>query len=143
ITLAAGASASFTVVAHVDSTVPEGTVLSNTATISSSTTDPVPGNNSSTASTLVHAMTHETTTILTSSANPSVLGQPVTLTATVSSAVNVALMPSGSVDFVDTTIITDLGAVTLSGGVASLTTSSLAVGSHVIEARYSGDPSFS
>jgi uncharacterized repeat protein (TIGR01451 family) len=56
-TLAAGASASFTVTAHVSPSMLKGTVLSNTATISSSTTDPDPTNNSSTASTLVHALT--------------------------------------------------------------------------------------
>jgi hypothetical protein len=66
----------------------------------------------------------------------------VTLTATVSSAVSGDPTPTGSVDFVDTTTNTHLDTVTLSGGVASLTTSSLGVGSHVIEARYSGDPTF-
>ena len=54
-TLAAGASASFTVVVHLSASLPEGTVLSNAATVSSTTDDPAPGNNSSTAATLVHA----------------------------------------------------------------------------------------
>src|SRR5689334_23714185 len=54
-TLAAGASASFVLVAHVSPSVLEGTVFSNTATLGSATTDPDPANNSSTAGTLVHA----------------------------------------------------------------------------------------
>jgi uncharacterized repeat protein (TIGR01451 family) len=141
-TLAAGASASFTVVAHVSPSVLEGTVLSNTATISSSTTDPDTTNNSSTADTLVHAATDTTTTIVTSSANPSVLAQPVTLTATVSSAVSSAATPTGDVDFFDTTTNTDLGTITLSEGVAELTTSSLSIGLHAIQASYSGDSIF-
>src|SRR5262249_26990643 len=55
VTLAAGDSAGFTVVAHVSASVLEGTMLSNTAKVTSSTTDPVPANNSSMASTTVHA----------------------------------------------------------------------------------------
>jgi len=46
--------ATFTVVARLSASVLEGTVLSNTARLSSATTDPDPLNNSSTASTLVH-----------------------------------------------------------------------------------------
>jgi uncharacterized repeat protein (TIGR01451 family) len=138
-TLAAGASASFTVVAHVSPSVLEGTVLSNTATINSSTTDPDPNNNSSIATTLVHAAINTTTTFVTSSANPSVLAQPVTLTATVSSVNSSAPLPTGSVDFLDTTTNIDLGIISLSDGVAELTISSLSVGDHVIQASYSGD----
>src|SRR5262249_31925386 len=44
-----------------------------------------------------------------------------------------------SVDFVDTTTGTDLGSVGLVNGSDSLTVSTLAVGSHVITATYSGD----
>jgi titin len=51
-------------------------------------------------------LTAPTSTLLTSSANPSVFGQPVTFTATVSSSFGT---PTGSVDFVDTTTNTDLG----------------------------------
>jgi hypothetical protein len=81
-------------------------------------------------------------TALASSVNPSLLNQGVTLTATVSPAVAGAQTPTGSVDFFDTTTNTDLGTVTLSGGVATVTTSSLAVGNHVIQASYSGDTMF-
>src|SRR5262249_22531150 len=55
-TLAAGASASFTVMAHVSPSVLEGAALKNTATVSSSTTDPTSGNNSSTVNTTAHAV---------------------------------------------------------------------------------------
>jgi uncharacterized repeat protein (TIGR01451 family) len=52
-TLAAGASASFTLVVNVNANTPNGTTISNTATMSSGTTDKVPGNNSATATTTV------------------------------------------------------------------------------------------
>jgi uncharacterized repeat protein (TIGR01451 family) len=52
-TFAAGASASFTLVVKVDANTPDRTTISNTANISSSTTDPCPGNNSATATTTV------------------------------------------------------------------------------------------
>src|SRR5262249_15985717 len=50
--------------------------------------------------------------------------------------------PTGSVDFFDTTINTDLGSVNLSGGGASLSTTSLPMGGQTIMATYSGDPNF-
>ncbi|MEO5714168.1 MAG: hypothetical protein ABIT37_11830 [Luteolibacter sp.] len=46
-----GVSVTFTVVAKVDLTVINGSILSATATVSSATSDPVPGNNSATATT--------------------------------------------------------------------------------------------
>ena len=52
-TLAPGGSAAFTLVANVSLSVANGTVLSNTATVSSSTGDPNPGNESATATTTV------------------------------------------------------------------------------------------
>jgi hypothetical protein len=78
---------------------------------------------------------------LTSSASPSVFGQPVSFTANLSAFAGSGT-PTGSVDFVDTTTNTDLGSVTLSGGTATLTTSALAVGTHVIQAVYGGDGTF-
>lgn len=78
-----------------------------------------------------------TTTTIASSANPSVFGQPVTFTVTVSSP---AGTPTGSV-----TVTADgipLGSPTLSGGQAFVTTSTLAVGSHTIVASYPGDGTF-
>jgi hypothetical protein len=77
---------------------------------------------------------YPTTTSLTSSPNPSTYGQPVTFTATVTSA---GPRPMGKVWFKDET--TGIGTVTLSGNVATLTKSNLAVGTHPITAQYLGD----
>jgi len=78
---------------------------------------------------------------LTSSVNPSTLNQTVTLTVTVRPDGS-STIPSGSVDFFDTTTNTDLGSASLSGGNASLSTSALAAGNNVIQASYSGDSTF-
>lgn len=80
-----------------------------------------------------------TTTTVTSSLNPSLLGQSVTFTATVSSAGGT---PTGTVQFKDGS--TNLGtAVTLNGsGQATVTTSSLTAGTHTITAIYSGSTFF-
>ena len=82
-----------------------------------------------------------TSTVLTSSANPSLYAQPVTFTATVSASKGLPT-PTGSVSFSDGS--TSLGSSTLSsGGVATLTVSTLALGSHTITAAYSGNSDFS
>jgi hypothetical protein len=67
-----------------------------------------------------------------SSANPLTWGKPVTFTATVTPKA-----ATGSITFFDGT--STLGTGTLSGGVATYTTTSLNVGSHSITAVYSGD----
>ncbi len=76
------------------------------------------------------------TTTLTSSGNPSVFGIPVTFTVQVAST---AGTPTGNVtitvDGVD-------HVVALSGGAATYSTSSLAVGSHPVSAVYGGDSNF-
>jgi hypothetical protein len=96
--------------------------------------------NTGDTSQLSNYLTAPTSTLLTSSAEPSLLNQPVTLTATVSSAFGT---PAGGVHFVDTTTGTDLGTVALSsGGTASVTVANLAVGSHVIVATYAGQGLF-
>lgn len=74
---------------------------------------------------------------LTASANPIFTSNPVTFTATLSSTYGT---PTGTVNFLDGT--TQLGSGTLSGGVATYTTSSLAAGSHSITAVYGGDTNF-
>jgi hypothetical protein len=80
------------------------------------------------------------TTALTSSQNPSVVGQAVTFTATISGASGT---PTGSVTFTDTTTSQVLGTVGLTpGGQAAFTTSALTAGSHVIQATYGGDGNF-
>jgi hypothetical protein len=80
-----------------------------------------------------------TTTTVTSSLNPSNLGQAVTFTATVMPMSGTGT-PTGTVMFFDGT--TSLGTSGLSGGQATLTVSSLAPGVHSITARYSGDATF-
>ncbi len=77
-------------------------------------------------------------TAVTSSKNPSVVGDTVTFTATVPGNCNV---PTGTVTFYDG--VTVLGTATLNGnGVATLSTTSLAVGSHNVTVAYSGDANF-
>lgn len=79
---------------------------------------------------------YPTTTTLSSSLNPSLHGQAVTFTATVTSSGGPA--PTGKVIFKNGTV--SLGApVLLSGGVASLTKSNLPVGTDSITADYLGD----
>jgi Bacterial Ig-like domain (group 3)/IPT/TIG domain len=73
-----------------------------------------------------------TTTTLSSSQNPSSFGQPVTFAVKVT-----GLSPTGSVSLFDGGV--QIGTGTLAAGIASFTISSLAVGSHSLTARYSGD----
>jgi hypothetical protein len=74
---------------------------------------------------------------ITSSANPVLLQNAITLSVTIASG---AGTPTGTVTFLDGS--TPLGTGTLSGGVVTLTTSSLAVGAHSVTAAYSGDANF-
>lgn len=75
-----------------------------------------------------------TTSTITSSANPSVIGQPVTYNVTIISSQGI---PTGTVAFLDGT--TTLSTETLNGaGIASFTTSGLTIGTHPIRAVYSG-----
>jgi hypothetical protein len=77
------------------------------------------------------------TTLKTSVSSP-VFGQPVKLTATVAGTPTT----TGSVTFYDGTMMLGTGAVALTGGVATLTTSSLAVGTHALTASYGGDVNY-
>jgi hypothetical protein len=77
---------------------------------------------------------------LASSADPSLVGHPVTFTATVLASVAGSGTPTGTVTFKDGTIT--LSNVSLVKGQASFTTSTLAVGTHKITATYAGDNSF-
>ena len=73
------------------------------------------------------------TTALATSVNPVIVGHPVTFTATVTGS-----SPTGTIKFMDGGA--SLGSpVTLAAGVATLTTSTLAPGTHFITAVYSGD----
>lgn len=77
--------------------------------------------------------TTTTTTTLTSSVNPSVVGQSVTLTATI-----VGDAPTGSVSFVESGVT--IGVSPVSGGAATLELSGWTAGTHAVTATYSGDP---
>ena len=77
--------------------------------------------------------------LFTSTVNPVLFGSTTTLVATISSSVST---PTGTVSFIDASSSTPLGSATLSGGVAQLPVSNLAVGTHSITAVYSGDTDF-
>jgi len=79
-----------------------------------------------------------TTTVLTSSANPSTSGHSVTLTATVTGKSGGT--PAGSVIFNDGS--TKLATVTLSAGKATYSTAALSKAQHSLTAVYSGSTSY-
>jgi hypothetical protein len=80
------------------------------------------------------------TSTVSSSTNPSVFGQPVTLTSTVGSVYPGQGTPTGSVSFYSGSI--NLGSSPLVNGVARLTTTSLPSGNSVVTSLYSGDSTF-
>jgi arabinogalactan endo-1,4-beta-galactosidase len=113
------------------------TVLTTAGTYSISVTSP--GLTTATASLTVAATVAPvpmTTSTVLSAPSTSVTGSSVTLSATVTGAAGNP-SPTGQVTFLDGT--TMLGNSTLSAGVATFTTSSLAVGSHSLTASYAGD----
>ena len=80
-----------------------------------------------------------TTTSISSNANPSVFQQTVTFTVTV--APQYSCVPTGTVTLFDGA--TQIGSPkSLTGGAAAFTFSTLSVGVHSITARYSGDANF-
>ena len=91
--------------------------------------------NGSTSASVSHQVNQaNTTTTIISLHNPSLFGQSVTFTATITSTAGIS---TGSITFRDgaTPIIT----VTLSGDTAAFSTTTLAVGAHPITALYPGD----
>ena len=95
----------------------------------------------SVSSVLTETVTKDaTTTTVTSSANPSVFGQSVTFTATVSAGAPGSGTPTGTVTFKDGS--TTLGKSTLASGSASFSTANLAVATHSITVSYNGDADF-
>ncbi len=83
---------------------------------------------------LIHTGRYPTSETLSSSLNPSVAGQPVTLAATVTSGLST---PTGFVRFMNG--VHCLGKVTLIDGVATLTTDKLPVGTLPIIALFEPD----
>ena len=84
-TLASGASASFTMVVLVSPSTPDGTTITNTATVSAATADPNLANNSSTV-TSVSAAEADVSVTKTAAAGPVFAGNTVAYTITVSNA---------------------------------------------------------
>ena len=82
----------------------------------------------------------ETTTEVVSAPNATSFSEQVTMTATVTAAGAASGIPTGSVEFFDGA--DSLGTGTLSGGVATFSTTTLALGTHSITAVYSGDTNF-
>jgi hypothetical protein len=115
-------------------TLPQGSdsitaVYGGSSTFSGSTSSPLTQN--------VQAVT--TTTVTSSSPNPSVYGQSVLFTASVTSGVGAP--PNGEfVTFEQGATV--LGTGTLSGGTATFSDSALAVGTKPIKAVYAGDATF-
>ena len=106
-------------------------------------TDNAPGNPQQVALVGTGTTADGTPTIsLTSSVNPSAPGVPVTFTATVAGSNSSLPVPTGSVVFDD--YYSPIGTVTLNGsGQAELTTSTLTVGTHSINATYGGNAGYS
>jgi hypothetical protein len=74
---------------------------------------------------------------LTASPNPAAAGTSVTFTAPVANTIIPSGLPTGTVTFLDGTTV--LGQATLNGsGIATYSTSSLAIGTHPVTAAYSG-----
>ena len=78
---------------------------------------------------------------LTSSLNPSVVGQSVTFTATVQ-AVTGSGIPTGTVTFLDGTTVLQANVPLNAAGQASFSTTALSPGQHFITVQYSGDSRF-
>jgi len=79
-----------------------------------------------------------TTTVATSSTNPSSFGQSITLSATIQPALGGNA--TGTVTFMDGT--STLGTSSVSSNIAQVSVSTLGVGAHSITAKYSGDANY-
>jgi uncharacterized repeat protein (TIGR01451 family) len=137
--LAAGGQAVFSLIVKVDPTAAAGSTIALTSNVSTTATDPNPGNNSAGDSSRVSNMLVATQTVLSSSPNPAAFGQLVTLTATVTAGTGGT--PAGNVTFLDGS--TTLKTVALDQlGHATFSTSDLGAGSHMITAIYGGNETF-
>ena len=89
----------------------------------------------------VNALAVNTTTAVTSSANPSTVGQPVTFTATVSAADGST--PQGEVDwYVDSSTVRYAAASLVNGVAQGPSLASLSAGKHTITADYLGNSNY-
>ena len=115
---------------YMTATVPSGATTGTVTVITKSGT---------LLSNIPFVVTGVTATTLTSSLNPSAYGEAVTFTATVSSSLGSP--PDGeTVSFMKGAKV--LGTGTLSGGIATYTSSTLKVGTTSIKAVYAGDSNF-
>jgi uncharacterized repeat protein (TIGR01451 family) len=157
-TLASGASTSFAVVLQVISGTASGTVITDTANVASTTTDPNPNNNAATA-TVVVATAGQADLSVTSAATPNPVtdGNNITYTQTVinngpaasGTATFTDVIPTGTT-FVSFTVPTGWSCGTLptvgsSGGTITCTISSLAINTPVsfplvVKASLGGTP---
>jgi hypothetical protein len=113
-----------------------GGIYSITATYSGDSNNK--GSTSPGLNEVVNHLPYASQTTLATSGSPSLLGQPVTFTATVSFAGNA--VPNGErVTFYDS--LTEIGTGTTAGGMATFTTASLKAKTHTIKATYQGDGS--
>jgi hypothetical protein len=84
-----------------------------------------------------------TTTVVTATVNPTVFGQSVTFTATVTANAPGSGTPAGKIAFENGGVnIGGCGAVTLVAGVATCTTNALTVGAHSITGVFNGSSSY-
>lgn len=97
---------------------------------------------SSTSSQLIQKVTGASTTVIASAnPSPSTFGQSVTFTIQVQGPTPVSLTPTGSVTLKDGSTTVGTGNLDASGN-TTISTSSLAIGSHTITAVYSGDNNY-
>ena len=103
------------------------------------------GNNNSTTSTsapLLHVVVPGATlTALVSAVNPIVVGQSATFTAAVSAVAPSSGIPSGTVTFLDGTVVIGTGTLDASGR-ATFSTTTFAAGARTITAVYDGSTNF-
>ena len=99
------------------------------------------GSNASLSQTVIEPPVFDTTTVLTSDLNPSLVGNTITFTATVAALGAGAPPVTGTVTFSESTFGTSLGTAPVdANGQARLQTNALLPGNHGILANYSGTP---
>jgi len=125
------------VVTYTTAALPQGN-NPITATYGGDLTNQIEG---SASAVLNQSVLSSSTTVVTSSLNPSTYGTSVTFTATVTPGTG-TVAPTGKVNFVDGATVIGTGTLAGNPGAATFTTSALIAGSHTITAAYAGDQNF-